>query len=101
MRYLPGTLVQRRDGYVFLKTHNGHMMAEHRWMATMHLGRPLKEGEVVIRRKPDRLNNKWENLVVVQHSLTKFQYLPTSRVIYVPNQTRPKGEKHAAERPAK
>lgn len=83
--YETGTLVQRRDGYVFLKTREGKMVAQHRWVASMRLGRELKEGEIVLRRKPNRLDNSWENLVVVQHALEKFKYLPCARVIYVPN----------------
>lgn len=83
MRYLTGTLIQRRDGYVFIKTENG-FMAQHRYVAVQKLNRPLKQGEVVIRKKPDRLNNSWDNLVVVQHSLEKFKYLPCARIIYVP-----------------
>ncbi len=84
MRYRPGTLIQHRNGYVFIKTEGG-LMAEHRWVAVNKiLHRPLKEGEVVIRKTPKRDFNQPENLVVVKHSLTKFQMLPRSRIIYVP-----------------
>lgn len=83
MPYLIGTLIQRRDGYVFMKTAYG-LRAYHRVIAEDTLHRPLKEGEVVVRKLPDRLNNKPENLVVVQHSLTKFVKLPHSRIIYIP-----------------
>lgn len=79
-----GTLIQRRDGYVFLKTETG-MVAHHRWVAEHKLlQRPLKEGEVVVRKWPDRLNNSPENLVVVRHNLTKFRKLPRPYIIYVP-----------------
>lgn len=82
--YAIGTQVQRTTGYVFLKTDQG-MVALHRWVAAQKiLGRDLKEGEVVIRKKPNRLDNRPENLVVVQHSLVKFVKLPHSRIIYVP-----------------
>jgi len=84
MRYLFGTIVQHRNGYVFVKTENG-IIAQHRWVAMQKIvHRPLKEGEVVIRRIPKRDYNAPENLVVIQHSLTKFKMLPKSRVIYVP-----------------
>jgi hypothetical protein len=84
MRYRPGTKIQYRTGYVYIKPVLGPMIAEHRWVATQNIGRELKEGEVVIRKKPNKLDNRWENLVVVQHSLEKFKYLPHSRIIYVP-----------------
>lgn len=88
MRYWTGTRIQRRDGYVFLKTENG-MIAEHRWVAAEKiLGRELREGEVVLRRMPKRDDNRPGNLVVVQHSLTKFTLLPKSRVIYLPKAAR-------------
>lgn len=87
-RHEVGTLVQHRDGYVFLKTEQG-MVAQHRWIAEQKiLGRELKEGEVVVRREPDRLNNKPENLVVVRHNLTKFKMLPEARVIWVPHKAK-------------
>ena len=48
------------------------------------LDRPLKQGEVVIRKRPIRTLNEPDNLVVVQHSLTKFKLLPHPNIIYVP-----------------
>lgn len=88
MRYWTGTRIQRRDGYVFLKTEQG-MVAEHRWVAAEKiLGRGLRAGEVVLRKMPKRDDNRPENLVVVQHSLTKFIMLPKSRVIYLPKTAR-------------
>ena len=87
-RYELGTLVQRSNGYVFLKTSEG-MLAHHRWIAEQKiLNRKLKEGECVIRRQPDRLDNTPGNLVVVQHSLTKFHNLPHARIIYVPRKAK-------------
>jgi len=84
MKHITGTRIQRRDGYVFIKTEEG-LVAEHRWIASQRiLGRELRKGECVIRRLPDRMDNSPENLVVVQHRLTKFVLLPHSRVIYVP-----------------
>lgn len=88
MNYIPGTRVQRRDGYVFIKTDAG-LMAEHRWIAQQKIvGRILRKGECVIRRNPVRDDNRPENLVVVQHALTKFALLPKSRVIYVPKRAK-------------
>lgn len=90
--YWTGTLVQRRDGYVFIKTDNG-MVAEHRWVAASKmLHRALREGEVVLRRQPKRDDNRPENLVIVQHALTKYVMLPRARVIYVPKDA-PKKDK--------
>jgi len=87
-RYDIGTLVQRTNGYVFVKTNDG-MMAEHRWVAENRmLGRKLRDGEVVVRKHPDRLLNTPQNLVVVQHSLTKFKTLPHSRIIYIPSSSK-------------
>lgn len=88
MNYIPGTLIRRRDGYIFIKTTHG-LMAEHRWVAVNKMvHRKLREGEVVIRLKPKRDLNTPANLVVVQHSLTKFQLLPKSEVIYVPKRAK-------------
>ena len=85
LRYPVGSLIQRRDGYIFIKTETGKMIAEHRWVAQEKIKhRPLREGEVVIRLTPDRTLNKPENLVVVQHSLTKFEKLPRPNIIYIP-----------------
>lgn len=86
--YEAGTIIQRRDGYCFLKTQDGKLVAQHRWVAALRLGRPLRQGECVLRKKPDRMNNSWENLVVVQHALEKFKFLPSSRIIYVPERKR-------------
>lgn len=91
MRYQPGTLVQRKNGYVFLVTREGKQIAQHRWVASQRLGRDLKKGECVVRKKPDFLNNSWDNLVVVQHRIEKFKYLPESRVIYVPSRAQARG----------
>lgn len=90
MRYPIGSRIQRNSGYVYLKTTEG-MKAEHRWVAEQRIiHRPLQKGEVVIRRKPDRMLNTPENLVVVQHALEKFKYLPHARVIYIPGRSREK-----------
>ena len=85
--YEIGTKVQHRDGYVFVKTESG-MVAEHRFVMSQKIGRPLAKGEVVLRIKPDRMNNRETNLVKVHHNLSKFKYLPHSRVIYIPGGTR-------------
>jgi hypothetical protein len=88
LRYTIGTLVQRRDGYVFVKTDKG-LRAEHRVVAEQRiLNRPLRKGEVVIRRAPDRTLNAPSNLVVVQHSLERFKYLPHPNILYVPARQR-------------
>jgi len=84
LRYPAGSLIQRRDGYVFIKTDQG-MKAQHRWVAEhMMLGRSLRKGEVVVRRSPDRTLNTAANLVVVQHRLERFKYLPHPNIIYIP-----------------
>lgn len=88
MRHQPGTLIQHRNGYVYLITKERKQVAYHRFVAAQRLGRDLRDGEVVVRKKPDFLNNKWDNLVVVQHRLEKFKYLPEPRLIFVPGKKR-------------
>lgn len=84
LRYPIGSRVQWRNGYVFIKTDTG-FKAEHRYVAEQKiLGRELRPGEVVVRRTPDRSLNLPTNLVVVEHRLEKFKYLPHPRIIYLP-----------------
>lgn len=83
-RYELGTRVQRPNLYVWIKTMDG-LIPEHRWIAEQRiLGRPLKEGECVYRRHPNRMDNSPENLVVLERNLKKWEFLPASRVIHVP-----------------
>jgi len=89
MKYLIGTLIRRRDGYIYIKTENGFMSQQRYVAMTKMLKRKLHPGECVIRLKPKRDWNVPQNLVVVQHSLTKFKLLPRAEVIYVPKK-RPK-----------
>ena len=94
LRYTVGTLIQQKSGYVFIKTEEG-MKAEHRWVAEQKmLGRHLRKGEVVVRKTPDRTLNTPANLVVVQHNLERFKYLPHPNILYVP--ARPKKVLQAA-----
>lgn len=84
-RYPVGTRIQRPNLYVWIKTDQG-LMPEHRWVAEQRiLGRELKEGECVYRKRPDRLDNRPENLVVLERNLEKWKFLPKSRVIYIPS----------------
>lgn len=82
--YPPGSRIQHKSGYIFLKTQKG-MMAEHRFIAEQKiLRRDLEEGERVFRRNGDREDNRPENLVVLKFSAIRFKLLEKSRVLYIP-----------------
>lgn len=83
-RYPTGSVVQRRNGYIFVKTEEG-FVSEHRLVAVLRLeNRELMPGEKVYHKDGNRENNQPENLVVIRFSQTKYRFLPRSRVLYMP-----------------
>lgn len=54
-------------GYRYVCTPDGQEVREHRYVMEQHLGRPLRPDEDVHHRNRDRLDNRIENLDVVEH----------------------------------
>lgn len=84
--YVPGTRVQYRTGYIYVKTDEG-MMAEARRIWELHKGE-LSPGDRVFHMDGDRTNNDIRNLAKVHFNDTKFVMLKESKILW-----RPKGGK--------
>ena len=83
--YPVGTIILRTSGYRFIKTSNKKWEAEHRVIAKDRLlHRDLLDGERVFHRNGKRDENAPSNLVVIRFNLEKFEKLPHSRIIYIP-----------------
>lgn len=79
-----GTVVQHRDGYIYVKTEKG-WVAEARLVAELKLvKRELEPGEKVFHRNGTRDENEPGNLVVIRFNMTKYQFLPSARLIHLP-----------------
>lgn len=82
--YPPGSVVQRSNGYVFVKTDRG-WTAQHRLIASNVLEkRELVKNERVYHKNGDREDNDPKNLVVLRFSEHRFKHLPHPRIIYIP-----------------
>ena len=55
------------NGYRCISTPGGREQLEHRYVMEQHLGRPLRRDEDVHHRNHDRLDNRIENLEVIEH----------------------------------
>lgn len=83
--YPPGSVVQQRNGYIFVKLENGTWQAEARWvMENKVISRPLKSFERVYHRDGDRTNNERGNLVVLKINQTPFKVFERSRPLFIP-----------------
>lgn len=79
-----GTVIQRRSGYIYVKTEKG-WVPESRLVASLKLiKRDLEEGERVFHKDGNRENNRPENLSVIKFNMTKYQLLPSARIIHLP-----------------
>jgi hypothetical protein len=81
-RYEPGTRVQYRTGYTYVKTKE-KMIAESRFNWEQHKGE-LKPGDRVFHLDGDRTNNRISNLAKVHFNDTKFVMLKKSRLLWSP-----------------
>ncbi|MDD4986232.1 MAG: HNH endonuclease signature motif containing protein [Dehalococcoidales bacterium] len=68
-KYKLGDIVQRPDGYVYVKVdmntpgaYKEGMIAQHQLVMQRHLGRPLQKGEVIHHIDRDKANNSLDNL---------------------------------------
>jgi hypothetical protein len=59
---VPGTKHLHPDGYVMIKTEDGRVIGEHRYVMEQHLGRRLVQGETVHHKNGVRDDNRVENL---------------------------------------
>lgn len=91
--YLPGTIVQYRDGIQKIKTDKGLIpLARHVAALSSKViggGKELEPGQKVMHRDMNTFgseeHDKPENLVVIQMRTTKFQFtLKQSRIVYEP-----------------
>lgn len=89
--YAVGTKVQRRNGYIFVKTDDG-LIAESRRNWELQKGE-LKPGDKVFHIDGDRTNNRIGNLAKIHYNQTKFVFLKESKVLW-----RPKLDKKAFTR---
>ena len=85
--YPTGTKVQHRNGYIFVKTGEGKLMAESRRVWELQRG-PLQEGDRVFHVDGDRTNNKISNLAKVHYNQTKFVMLKESKILWMPKTDR-------------
>lgn len=81
--YPVGTRVQHRNGYIFVKTDDGKLMAEGRRNWEIQRGE-LKEGDKVYHLDGDRTNNNIRNLAKIHFNTTKFVLLKESRILWLP-----------------
>ena len=80
--YRPGTRVQRKTGYVYVKTDEG-FIAENRRVWELTNGE-LQEGDRVYHLDGDRTNNNIKNLAKIHFNATKFVMLKASKVLWAP-----------------
>jgi len=81
--YPTGTKVQHRNGYIFVKTDEGRLMAESRRVWELQRGE-LLPGDRVFHIDGDRTNNKISNLAKVHYNQTKFVMLKESKILWMP-----------------
>lgn len=81
--YPAGTKVQHRNGYIFVKTDDGKLVAESRRQWELQRG-DLQEGDRVFHLDGDRTNNRISNLAKVHFNTTKFVMLKESKVLWMP-----------------
>lgn len=81
--YPTGTKVQHRNGYIFVKTDEGKLIAESRRIWELQRGE-LKEGDRVFHIDGDRTNNNIRNLAKVHYNQTKFLMLKESKILWMP-----------------
>ncbi len=80
--YPAGTRVQRRTGYIYVKTDEG-LIAEGRRVYELTHGE-LEPGYRVFHMDGDRTNNSIRNLSAVKFNTTKFTMLKESKVLWMP-----------------
>lgn len=98
-RYPVGSVVQRRNGYIFIKTDAGQWISEHRLVcATQVEHRELMDAEKVFHRDGNRENNKPDNVVAIKFNRTRYRLLPTSRPLYIPAANKASVKEAMAER---
>lgn len=84
-RYIPGTLVQRKDGAHYIKTPKGMKpLARHVWEE--HHAHPLQEGQRVFHVNGNRQDNKPQNLVAIKFNTTRYAF--EWKILYVPKAER-------------
>lgn len=81
--YPTGTKVQHRNGYIFVKTDEGKLMAESRRVWELQRGE-LVPGDRVFHIDGDRTNNKISNLAKVHYNETRFVMLKESKILWMP-----------------
>lgn len=81
-RHVPGTRVQYRTGYIYVKTDEG-MVSEARRVWEQHRGE-LDSGDRVFHMDGDRTNNNIRNLAKVHFNDIKFTMLKESKVLWAP-----------------
>jgi predicted Rossmann fold nucleotide-binding protein DprA/Smf involved in DNA uptake len=84
------------NGYVLVRVGVGHPIAdvrgyayEHRLVASMSLGRPLAETEVVHHRDGNKQNNSLENLDVLSHAEHRVEHRKHERGLRMPGECNP------------
>lgn len=91
-RYIPGTIIQYRDGQIKVKTEEGIVPRSRVVAATsnkvMNGGEELQKGWRVCHLDMSTFGTKEHddpnNLVVIKCRTTKFQFLKASRIIFEP-----------------
>lgn len=85
--YPVGTRVQHRNGYIVVKVEtddgSARMMAESRRVWELKKG-PLDAGDRVFHIDGNRTNNDIKNLAMVHFNQTKFTFLKTSKILFMP-----------------
>lgn len=84
--YPTGTKVQHRNGYIFVKTEEGKLMAESRRAWELEHGEELQPGDRIFHIDGNRENNKLSNLAKVHYNQTKFVMLKESKILWMPKQ---------------
>jgi len=83
--YPTGTKVQHRNGYIFVKTEEGKLMAESRRVWELEYG-DLGPGDRIFHIDGNRENNKLSNLAKVHYNQAKFVMLKESKILWMPKQ---------------
>ncbi|SRR6266571_7995937 len=93
-RYPIGSVVCDRRGYIQVKSEKrkwipqSHLVAELKGLArpnSHNEGKPIQKNERVFHISANKQNNRPENLVVIEIRLTKYNLLPSSRCLYLPD----------------